>query len=298
MKPPIPAIAILNSIENNKKRRNDILNIRIELEKELSKLENKKEYLQEIANLKKIIGKEIKQIDEKLNNNKLLRESFIKENKSLDEDNKIFSLSEYSEKLQEKRKKLLIELDNYSQLMKPMNFVKKKTDIFDKYHLLNDINFEISTDKELIRLLIDTQKSFLDLFSKKIINVQSKKEIVEYIYLFRYYKLIYINNEKQVKDTEELLDKIRRTEKQLITKACKLKAINILCQEIEKNYELVSKIISYNIIDLEDVNLEVKKHDKNITITIYDDETIEDTIICDENIELNVKFNKKIKLFN
>lgn len=291
-------IAILNNISNDKNKRKDILDIRNNLGKELAKMENKKEYLQEIANSKKVIGKEIKQIDEKLNNNKLLRESFIEENKTLDEDKRIFSLSEYSEILQEKREKLLSELENFSQLMKPMNFVKKKTEISDKYNLLNEINFDISIDEEIFRLLIDTQKEFLDLFSKKIANAQSKKEIVEFIYLFRYYKLIYINNEKQIKDITELLGKIRKVEKQLITKACKLKAMNILCQDIEKNYELVSKILSYNIIDLEDVNLELKKHDKKVTLAIYEDETIEDTIICDENIELNVKFNKKIKLFN
>ena len=74
--------------------------------------------------------------------------------------------------------------------------------------------------------------------------------------------------------------------------------MNILCQNIEKNYELASKILSYNIIELEDVSLEFKKHDKNIILTIYDDGTIEDSIIYDGNEELNVKFNKKMKLFN
>lgn len=137
----------------------------------------------------------------------------------------------------------------------------------------------------------------MKLLSEKFKNIESKKEIIEYIYLFRYYKLIYINDEKQIKDIEELQEEIRKTEKHLITKACKLKAMNILCQDIEKNYELVSKILSYNIIELEDVSLEFKKHDKNIVLTIYDD-TIEDSIIYDGSEELNVKFNKKMKLFN
>ena len=74
--------------------------------------------------------------------------------------------------------------------------------------------------------------------------------------------------------------------------------MNILYTNIEENYKVVSRILNYNIIDLEDVNLEFKKHDKNIVLTIYDDETIEDTIIYDAKEDLNVKFNKKIKLFN
>ena len=291
-------IAIIENIKNNEDKKKNILNTMKEIKKELDKMENKKEYLQEIANSKKIIGREIKQIDEKINNNKLLRESFIEENKLLEEEKRIFSLSEYSDILQNKRGDLLKELDEYTKLMKPMNFVKKKSEILKKYELLNAIDFDIDFDTEINGLLIDLQKKFLKLLNEKFKNIQSKKEIVEYIYLFRYYKLIYINDKKQIKDIEELLEEIRNTEKNLITKACKLKAINILCQDIEKNYNLTSKILNYNIIDLEDVSLEFKKHDKNIVLTIYDDDTIEDSIIYDGNEELNVKFNKKMKLFN
>lgn len=291
-------IALLQNIKNDEKKREDILSIKKTLEEELTQMENKKEYLQKIASSKKAIARKIKEIDEKINNNKLLRESFVEENKELEENKKIFSLSEYSEILQKRREELLKELDNYSSLMKPMNFVKKKTEITKEYELLNEINFNISFKEEIYKLLIILQKNFLKLLNEKFRDIQSRKEIVEYVYLFRYYKLIYIDDKKQIKDIEELLEEIRKTEKHLITKACKLKAMNILCQDIEKNYKLVSRILSYNIIELEDVNLEFKKHDKNVVLTIYDDDTIEDTIICDENKELNVKFNKKIKLFN
>lgn len=291
-------IAILENIKNDIEKKENILEIKSLLKKELEEIENKKEYLQKLATSKKQIGKEIKDIDEKINNNKLLRESFVEENKLLKEEEKIFSLSEYSEILQEKRENLLKQLDEYSSLMKPLNFVKRKTSILKRYELLNEINFDANINEEECRLLISLQKNFLKLLNKKIKNIQSKKEILEYIYLFRYYKLIYIYNNKQIKDLEELKEEIIKTEKHLITKACKLKAMNILCQDIEKNYELVSKILSYNIIELEDVSLEFKKPDKNIVLTIYDDDTIEDSIIYDGNEELNVKFNKKMKLFN
>lgn len=291
-------IAILENIKNDIDKKEDVLQTRDLLGKELEEMENKKEYLQKMASSKKQIAKEIKDIDEKLNNNKLLRETFIEENKFLKAEERIFSLSEYCEILQEKRENLLKQLDEYSNLMKPMNFVKKKAEIAKRYGLLNEINFDINPDEETYRLAITMQNKFMKLLNEKFKNIESKKEIIEYIYLFRYYKLIYINSEKQIKDIEELREEIRKTEKHLITKACKIKAMNILCQDIEKNYELVSKILSYNIIELEDVSLEFKKHDKNIVLTIYDDDTIEDSIIYDGSEELNVKFNKKMKLFN
>lgn len=291
-------IAILEYLKKDETVKENILKIKQELEQQLNEMNNKKQYLQSIANSKKIIGKEIKEIDEKINNSKLLRESFIEENKKLEGNKQIFSLSEYSEVIQTRRKELLKELDQLSELMKPMNFVKKKEKIAKEYELLNEINFDITYAEEIQRLLIDLQKEFLELINERIENIQSKKEILQLIYLFRYYKLIYINENNQIKDIQELSEDIRKTEKHLITKACKLKTMNILCQNIEENYKLVSKILSYNIIELDDVNLEFKKHDKNIILTIYDEETIEDTVIYDANEELNVKFNKKIRLFN
>ena len=200
--------------------------------------------------------------------------------------------------LQERRKKLLEELNYYSDLMKPINFVKIKEKKSKEYEILNEIKFDIDSKAETYRILILLQKSFLKIFNEKIKKAVTKKEIIQHIYLFRYYKLIYMDKNRQVKDIEDLEKEITNTEKHLITKACKLKTVNILYQDIEKNYNLVSKILSYNIIDLEDINIRFKKHDKNIILTIYDDETIEDTIILDANEELNVKFNKKIRLFN
>ncbi len=290
-------IAILEDISSDETKKEDILKIKEELKQELEQMENKKEYLQKISNKKKIIGKDIKDIDEKINNNKLLRQSFIKENEFLDKNERIFSLSEYAEILQEKRKKLLNQLEEYSQLMKPMNYVIQKSELARKNEILDILTPNINVKETTYKVLIELQINFLKLLNEKIKNIQTKKEILEYVYLFRYYKLLYIDNQRKIKDLNELSEKIKETEKHLISKACKLKTITILCQDIEKNYELASKILSYNIIDLEDLNLEFKKHEKNIILNIYDDDTIEDSIIYDGNEELNVKFNKKIKLF-
>ena len=62
------------------------------MKQKLDEMNNKKEYLQTIANSKKIIGRDIKEIDKKINNNKLLRESFSEENKNLEESKKIFKV--------------------------------------------------------------------------------------------------------------------------------------------------------------------------------------------------------------
>ena len=52
------------------------------------------------------------------------------------------------------------------------------------------------------------------------------------------------------------------------------------------------------IIDLEKVYIELKKEQDKIRVIIYDENNIENEIKLNMSEEINVKFNKKIKLFN
>lgn len=289
-------IAILENIKEDKEKQIEFIEQRESLQEELGLMENKKEYLQKISNEKKVIGKYIKKIDEIINDNTLLRESFAVENSKLEE--KIFSLSEYVEMLQEKREKLLEKLEEYSCIMKPSNYVKVKAELDKKVQILSKVDLEIDYNKEINSLVIELEENVLKAFAEKIKKIETKKEIVQCVYWMRYYKLLYINSKEQIKDISKLSNELSKTEKFLITKACKLKAINILCPDIERNYEIVSQILSYNIIDLDTVSLEFKKENNSIILIIYDDNVVEDTVIYGEDEEINVKFNKKIRLFN
>lgn len=289
-------IAILEYIKDDKEKQIDLVEQRKSLQEELGSMENKREYLQKISNEKKVIGKYIKKIDEIINDNQLLRESFLTENSKLEE--KIFSLSEYVEILQEKRESLLEKLEEYSNIMKPANFVKVKLELSKNVEILSKVELEMDYNKEINSLIIELQGNVLKAFAEKIKKIETKKEILQCVYWMRYYKLLYLNGKEQIKDISKLSSELSKTEKFLITKACKLKAINILCPDIERNYEIVSQILSYNIIDLDTVSLEFKKENNSIVLIIYDDNVVEDTVIYGEDEEINVKFNKKIRLFN
>lgn len=289
-------IAILENIKEDREKQIELVQQRESLQEELGSMENKKEYLQKISNEKKVIGKYIKKIDEIINDNQLLRESFVLENSKLEE--KIFSLSEYVEILQEKRESLLEKLEEYSCLMKPASYVEAKQELDKNVEILSKVDLEIDYNKEITSLVIKLEENVLKAFAEKIKKIETKKEILQCVYWMRYYKLLYINSKEQIKDISKLSSELSKTEKFLITKACKLKAINILCPDIERNYEIVSQILSYNIIDLDTVSLEFKKENNSIVLIIYDDNVVEDTVIYGEDEEINVKFNKKIRLFN
>lgn len=203
-------IAILVNIKNNIEKKNKILEAKEAIKKELNKMGNKKVYLQDIADLKKEVNKQIKKIDEVISNNRLLRENFIEENKTLDEKDQIFSLSEYSDVLQKRREDLLKQIDYYSMLMKPMNFVQKKTELEKKNIILSVLEENNDTEKQIFNLLKELQIAFLKSLQEKINKIESKKEIQDYIYLFRYYKLLPVDDENKIKDVDEIANELRK----------------------------------------------------------------------------------------
>ena len=216
---------------------------------------------------------------------------------NLRREKKIFSLSDYTDLLQNRREKLLLKLKKYSKLMEPLNYVQMKLDLKENVELLEELDLDQYSEEKLHIEIINFQKNFLRAFNRTLKKVETKKEIIEKIFVFRYYKLIPINQEKLINDIEELKSELKKTEKYLITKACNLKAINILCNNVEKNYEITSHIFNYRIIDLEEIILDLKKDGEKFVLKIYDDNAIVGTLNCEYDEDFNIKLNKKTKLF-
>jgi len=260
---------------------------------ELSNMEDKKIYLENLAEKKKNNTKLIKKIDNLLSNLNELKDEFIKVNKELDDNNKIFSLSDFVEIKQAQRNKLIKEIDEYSQAMKPAVFVEKKEFFKDSIEIFSSIE-DLTTQRNF---LIDLQKEILKFFSERIGKIETKKEIYDMIYKLRYYKEIYLNEHEKIKDIKELKKYIENVEKKLLTIACNFKVLNIISNTIEENYRIMEEIFNTNMIDLEDIILEFKKKNEKIILNIYEDENLNKCIEYDKFEDLNVKYNKKIKLF-
>lgn len=288
-------VCILEQIRIDNKKLKDFIKIEKIIKKNLEKISNKKQYLQDLANEKKKIAKEIKRIDEIMSNSEILRKEFMQGN--LRREKKIFSLSDYTDLLQNRREKLLAKLKKCSKLMQPFTYVQMKLELKERVELFEELELAKYNNEKLFKELIEFQKYFLKAFNKTLKKVETKKEIIEKIFVFRYYKLIPINEEETIKDIQQLKTELKKTEKYLITKACNLKAINILCTNVEKNYEIISSIFNYRIIDLEEILLGIKKSEDNFILKVYDDNAIAGTINCEYNEEFNIKLNKKAKLF-
>ena len=288
-------ISILKEISSNEKKLKEFKKLEIIMKKNLEKISNKKEYLQKLANEKRLISKEVKRIDEIMSDSQILRKEFMQGN--LRREKKIFSLSDYTDLLQNRREKLLLKLKKYSKLMEPLNYVQMKLELKENVELFEELNLEENNNEKLYIEIVNLEKNFLRAFNRTLKKAETKKEIIEKIYMFRYYKLIPINQEKLIKDLEELKGELKKTEKYLITKACNLKAINILYNDVEKNYEITSSIFEHRIIDLEEIVLDMKKNNEKVELKIYDDNAIAGVLNYEYDQNFNIKLNKKTKLF-
>ena len=72
----------------------------------------------------------------------------------------------------------------------------------------------------------------------KLKKINTKKEIIDLIYITRYYKLLELNNKKNISQIQELNIALNSYTSKLAIKAVELKAINKISEYIEINLKI------------------------------------------------------------
>lgn len=282
----------------DKSQKNIILNAQKQMSLNLEKMQDNKAYIEELSKTKRELANKIKNIDTLLSDEKLLREEYEKRNSKLENKNKIFSVSHLSIMLEKEREKYLQEIKECNLQMQPKEFVETKKSLEEKLNFFEDINIneeEKVNEEKQVNLL---QICFLKCFKEKIKKAITKREITELIYELRYYeqlpyKIYNIAKEEKIKDI------LKEVEKQIIEKACLEKVIIKFSDEEELNYQILKNQFESKIINLENT-IYILKYKKGILkLEIYDTNIEEEVkeIEIKEKVELQVKLNKKIKIW-
>lgn len=280
-------ISILDYIRKNPDEYKELEKIEKQMKEKYSLMEDKKAYIDEIANEKKKYVKEIEKIDKYINDDLALKKEYIKQNERLPQDQRVFSLSDFSEKVQAKRDFAESEIKVLVEKLKPQNYVKEKVKLEKKLNFINELRTE--EDNELIQNFINIILKGID---NQIEKIETKKDIIDKIHILRYLKFININNNKNSGDLCK--KQFEKLEKKLITIGCNLKALNIFSLDVEENYKVYKNIFNSKIIDLESAYIEISK--ENI-ISIFDENSLEIQEDYKDLKELTVKKDKKIKIF-
>lgn len=290
--------AIAIGCNRNKNQKEIVLEKQKEIKEKLEKMQDNKKYLEELSNKKKEINLRIKEIDTLLSDEKLLKEEYEKRNSKLPNKEKIFSVSHLRIMLEKERKERLEQIKQCNKQMQPKEFVKIKKELEEKNQFFEEIGIEENKKTNEENQINNLQACFLECFIEKVKKSETKKEIIDLIYELRYYKQIPYK-ETNLNEIKICKEKLENIETILIKKACEQKILKIFSQEETLNKKILENQFSSKIINLEST-IYVLKYKKGILkIEIYDTNLEEETkeIEITEKVELQVKLNKKIKVW-
>lgn len=282
----------------NKEQKRILLEEKKKVEEHLEKMQDNKKYVEELSKTKKDLTKKIKEIDTILSDEKLLKEEYEKRNSKLANKDKIFSVSHLNIMLEKEREKYLNQIKECNLQMQPKEFVVTKQKLESQKEFYEEIDIKESEKTNEEEQIEELQKYFLKCLEEKIDKAEGKKEITDLIYEIRYYEQLPYKQYNISKESK-IEEYVTKVEKQIIKKACVEKVLIRFTQEEELNYKILKNQFQSKIIKLENT-IYVLKYKKGILkIEIYDTNIEEETkeIEISEKVELNVKLNKKIKIW-
>ena len=324
-------ISILLEAKFDKQEKIKLYGKKKEIEESLNKIKNKEEFLQEKTKEKKELTEKIKEIDTIINNKELLEKEYIKRNEELPLEKKIFSMRILSQIMEKERDKIIEKIEKCNELMNPQKFIEYENELLEKKEILavleenNDDNTENedenkenenknidqnienenknTEDKKIDENIIKLQKTFLECFNEKIKRAEAKNEIIDLIYEMRYYCFIPFSEDQNMIEVRQLKKQIEKNIKTLIEKAITFKIINNFSQQPELNYEILKNIFQIRIIKLEEIYIKITKEKENIYIQLFDENIFEEKVKIGtketiKSKDLEIKFNKAVKLFN
>lgn len=270
------------------KKQKEILNNELDDDKiKLKSMEKQKDFIENISNNKMEKLRRIKEIDEMLNDSELLRKEYIETNKKLPNEQKIFSISHYEEKMQKEREKLLEEIEECNKYQNPIEFVKIKNELKNKIEYYSNLQNTDATNM---------QKEFLKCFSKKLNTLSEKQEILSFIYKIRYLKFLDIGNNQKMKDVISF----ENVEKEAISKGIEKELITPISNNIDTDYKLLKSIFETKNISLDDLLIVLKTKDEKLISEIYDGDILDSTnyITLPKGSNVQIRKTKKVKIFN
>ena len=297
-------LSVLVQVVVNPEQKEKMLNLKQELENKLIKLEDKKSWIEELTKQKRELTEKIKNIDTTLNNRDLLQQEYVKRNSEVELQNKIFSIRILSEIMIREREEIFQKLDTINEDLKPQGYVQRKKELEKELEYLKYVKQdEQEQQKELDAVKIHYQKEILACINKKIQKAETKAEITDLLYQYRYLYFLPWDLEKNVGENPQLKRAIQRTGNMLIQKSIAFKAITSFSNIPEINEKIVSNMFKVRMIDLEELYVKITKEKEEWFIQLFDEDVFEEKFIFDKKEEwtkkdLEIKINKKIRLFN
>lgn len=297
-------LSILLDIKYDKEKKEKILKEKKLLEEKLKKMENKQAFILEKTHQKQDYLKTIKNIDTILNDKEKLQKEYVKRNEKLPLEEKIFSMRILSNMMIQEREECFSEIEKLDDMLKPKNFVSYQKQLEKDYCYLKDINLDC-IEQQIKDDILEFQKVFFNCFEILIQKADTKQEIVKLLYEYRYYNKLPISQIQKVQEEKNLKKEKEKITKSLIQKAINFKILNRFSDQEEINNWIMEKMFYTRIMKLEDLYITITKEKEDFYLQLFDESIFEDKMKIEvkakekwEEKDFQIKFNKKIKLFN
>lgn len=286
-------------IKRNKTEKQRLFEEKEWSEKELEKLKDRTKLIEELTKTKKEKAREIKRIDEILNNKILLAEEFEERNKHLSEYKKIFSIENLAGTLKKERKKALNEIGKANEILDAKIYVKKTQELEENLKILK----EIKTTRNLEKHKIKIQKIFMRCLEKKINELEileQKKQGIALLRILRYYNFIVFDENRLIKDVDELKEDLDRINGKILAKLLETKIMNPITKDLETDIGIMKPIFDTRILNLSNITVSIKKlpEQNRLEIDIYDGSTLELEFTIENLNKVEIKNKKKVKIFS
>lgn len=279
-------ISLANTMRENKQFNKQISERIKKIDEEIDSYEDTRKKIDQITEHKKQLLKDLNKLEQILGQNTKLKAEYERINEEADIDKKIFNIKVLKRQLNNKKQQLLEEIAKCNNLLKPFNYLEEKERLLEQKQKLQPAKL---TKKQVEEHLIEFTQIFLNCFKILIDNTNQSEEIVKLIYQFRYFMLLPFNVEKSIKDVKTLHKSILETQKKLVEKAIKQKAI------VDVPFEVMRHVFETRIIILEELYYKIIPESDKYYVQIFDEN------ISEEKFEItpieNMKINKKIKIF-
>lgn len=282
-------LSIIMYCEQNLQERKTLREELIWNSKELKRLNDTVNLVKEVSNIKSMAIEEIEKIDRILNDKELFNKELKKINDK--EDNvRILMPDDLEVRLKRQRKRMEKQIKESNNMLLVKPYMEMKSQIIKENNLLKAIDEREKKEQYILQL----QKYFIRGIKSKILLQENRKEIIDLMYIVRYYNFLPYFNNIYIKDIKQLNNSIEEIEDLLIDKLIELKIVNKFSENKEFDKKVIKKIFSMRMINLENIYIEFSKENK---VIFYDVETIEEEFEIDSKGIQELKHNKKMKLF-
>jgi hypothetical protein len=216
-----------------------------------------------------------------LNSKEALKEELDKKNLKLEQDKQIPNVTAYKKLLEKRRKICMDKISELTNKINPINYINKKRELEE---VIKNSSADIAGKEEII---INMQKEFIKVLKEELSETEDVELLKAYVYKIRYYRFLYINKEKQVKDIKELEDALKDVQKQIILKLEEKEEIKKITKDEDFNFEIISNILDTKIMDLSEIRFEINLKDNIALVKTYEKETYE------KDFEIPTKYTKK-----